>query len=285
MTRAVVYALALALAGPSPARADDDTVAYRLWTEGRHAEAAELFREPAWKAAALYRSGQLWRAAEIWVRLEGADAAFNLGDAYARLGYPALALEAFLRAGALRPGFEEARRNADLMREILAAETSEGGGGVEPRAREIDRLDTDRSGSAAPEDGEEGGGPSGAGEGAPPDGGREASDRRGDGAASGPDGSNDPSAQGRPGTSGDVEGGEPGEGIADPSAPASADGSGDVRPGEAAGRRRLEETQAAEQWLSTLTIDHARYLGARIALEARRRQAAGTLARPGENPW
>jgi Ca-activated chloride channel homolog len=284
MTRSAALALALVLAVGSAARADDDAVAYRLWREGRHAESAELFRDPAWKAAALYRSGQLWRAAEIWVRLDGPDAAFNLGDAYARLGYTELALEAFLRAGTLRPGFEEARRNAELMREILAAGTSDGGGGTEPGAREIDRLDTERSGDSAPEEGEDGGARD-AGEGAPPAGGRDAGDDRGEGAAAGSDRSDGPPAPERTGAGGGVDGGRSTDEPADPTAPASADGSGDVRPGDAASRRRLEDAQAAEQWLSTLAIDHARYLGARIALEARRREAAGTLAPAGDSPW
>lgn len=271
------------------ARAGDDAVAWRLFEQGRYAEAAEIFTDPAWKGAAFYRSGQWWRAVEAFVRADDADSFYNLGNAYVRLGYPALALEAYLAALAREPTMQDAAYNADLMRALLAADDrKDGKGGLQPEAREIERLaeDTDRSGGANPQtDGSDRQDTASQG----------ARDRVGNGdgqkAGQADAGSGDEASGDRmPEQDGGIEISRlTGEATDEVSEEETAGGSrtrDEAASSQAAGARvQLEDSQATRQWLNAIKDDPAAFLDRRIALEMRRRKALGTLPAPGGNPW
>jgi len=93
-----------------------------LFEEGRYAEAAARFRDPMWKGLSFYAQGKFADAAASFAALETKQGFYNLGNAYAQGGKLAAALHAYDRALALAPTFRKARHNADLMRELIAAQ-------------------------------------------------------------------------------------------------------------------------------------------------------------------
>jgi Ca-activated chloride channel family protein len=87
----------------------------RAFAAEDHARAAELFADPAWRAAALYRAGNYETSAEALDELDTADAHYNRGNALARSGEFQRALEAYAHALELDPEHEDARFNRDLL--------------------------------------------------------------------------------------------------------------------------------------------------------------------------
>ncbi|HIE55225.1 MAG TPA: VWA domain-containing protein, partial [Chromatiaceae bacterium] len=81
--------------------------------------AAARFRDPAWKASALYRSGDYQEAARLWSRGESAEERYNLGNALARQGKLKAAIEAYELALQRDPSLEDARANKALLEELL----------------------------------------------------------------------------------------------------------------------------------------------------------------------
>jgi len=96
-----------------------------LFDEGRYAEAAERFQNPMWKGLAYYANQKFADAAAAFAAVDTKEGLYNLGNAYAQGGKLAAALHAYDRALALAPTFREARHNADLMRELIAAQTED----------------------------------------------------------------------------------------------------------------------------------------------------------------
>jgi Ca-activated chloride channel family protein len=283
--------IALAIAAwllVSPAAADDNAVAYRLYEQGRYAEAAEIFTDPGWKGVAMYKSDQYWRAAEAFVRADDAVSIYNLGNCYARLGYYELALQAYLGALARDPGLADAAANAGIMRKLIADRDDGGQQGLQPQARKIDEV------QAEPDDkgksGEQGDERGKAEE-------QRASEDRERTRASSEEQAQTQTAEGR---SGDGAERQQDEGVAgrndisgaqgeqDQAENASGGSEGDAapQPDQAAGQRtRLEIEQATEQWLNRIRDEPAKFLKARIALEARRRVASGNLPPAGGDTW
>lgn len=287
----LALAAALGLSGPPSARAvDDDLLAHDLYRDGRYAEAAELFTDPAWKGVALYRAGQWWRAADAFVRADDALSAYNLGNAYARLGYPELALDAFRRALAADPSLDDARHNAEVMVKVLALAESGEGGGRSPSEDEIERVERERdadekgtpdTGTGGEEEDERD--QDGAGESEP----GEEERSGGDETAPGDGGdAKDAEREARAGDGGGALGGEAGEERATNRASGESESGRERESAEAAGlRRQLESAQATEQWLARIAHDPERFLERRIALELRRRHAAGGAAPEGGSVW
>jgi Ca-activated chloride channel family protein len=118
--------LLLLLSGCSGRAADiwltPDQQGRLLFDEGRYAEAAARFRDPTWKGLALYADGKWDDAAASFAAIDTKQGLFNLGNAYAQGGKLAAAQHAYERALAIAPTFREARHNADLMRELIAAQ-------------------------------------------------------------------------------------------------------------------------------------------------------------------
>jgi len=102
-----------------------DQQAAIAFEEGRTAEAAETFRNPAWKSAALYEDGRYETAAESYGSIVGLDGraalenTYNLGNALARSGRLEEALAAYDDVLLRQPDHEDARFNRDLVEDLL----------------------------------------------------------------------------------------------------------------------------------------------------------------------
>jgi Ca-activated chloride channel family protein len=87
--------------------------------------AAELFANEEWAATANYRSGEFATAAEILAGQTSAAAAYNLGNAQAKVGdYPA-AIQAYEVALELRPDMEDALYNKNLLEQLMQQQESD----------------------------------------------------------------------------------------------------------------------------------------------------------------
>ncbi len=273
------------------AAANDNAIAHRLYLEKQHARSAEIFTDPAWKGVALYRSSQWWRAAEAFVRANDADSQYNLGNSYVKLGYYALALDAYNNALTIEPDMPDAAHNAEIMKKLLALENDEqqGTGALQPKEQEIDQLETEN------EEGEQGGTSlddeqSDTGDSAPgtsPEAtmAQSASDQppqEGEGG----DATEEQQAEreGDPGSS-DIKGSaEEGEAENRPSGGSESDvASNDSQ--ASGSRSELEKQQATEQWLNQINHDPYRFLQSRIKLELKRRKASGQSAPDGGSVW
>ena len=118
----VVWAAVLILPGQ---RADAQTWA-DLWKrpdqQGQaafeaedHERASELFEDPAWRAAAQYRAGRFESSAETLAAAQSADGHYNRGNALARAGAFAEAIDAYDQALEIDPEHEDAQFNRDLL--------------------------------------------------------------------------------------------------------------------------------------------------------------------------
>lgn len=124
----VVMVLAVALpAGSSPGGGNGfvdlwwtaDQQGRRHFERGEHRRAAELFDDPVWQGAAYYRSGDYEQAADAFGRVATAEAAFNLGNAYAMLRRYPEAVAAYDAALAKRPDWIEVAENRDAVRALM----------------------------------------------------------------------------------------------------------------------------------------------------------------------
>lgn len=91
----------------------------RALEQGKAAEAASRFRDPAWRGMALYGAGDYEAAAEAFGQGPGADAPYNRGNALARAGRLQEAIAAYREALELAPQHEDARANLALLEELL----------------------------------------------------------------------------------------------------------------------------------------------------------------------
>ena len=131
MRWAIIAVLCSGLFAPSQLRAQDFQTGWKDWfftadQQGRLAfenkkfrEAAELFQDPQWRGYANYKAGQYEEAAEIFVRLDTAEAAFAEGMARIRFREYRPAIAAFEKALIRQPDFPEAEINLEITRAIL----------------------------------------------------------------------------------------------------------------------------------------------------------------------
>lgn len=274
----------------APSHSDDNVLAHRLFQEGHYAQAGEIFTDPVWKGVALYRSSQWWRAAEAFVRANDAVSAYNLGNCYVKLGYYALALDAYLNALSMDANLQNASHNADIMRKLLAEEEeSNQRGGLNPQGEEIEKLNAEKTpekeGNAqggneqsniketstgkSEEPGTEIMGPqpdaqTGEGGEATKQKKQHADNQEGSGAVNGE--TDDSELADRP--SGGSESDVP-----------------DDRSQAAGIRASLESEQATTQWLNRIQHDSQLFLQRRIKLELKRRKESGQSAPDGGSNW
>ena len=90
-------------------------------------EAAEVFADPMWHGAALFRAGAFKDAAQAFAALDTAEGAYDQGNALVMLGQYDNAVGRYDRALELRPGWAEAESNRNLAR--LRAERMKTTGG------------------------------------------------------------------------------------------------------------------------------------------------------------
>ena len=94
----------------------------RAWwqlQQGRAEQAAQLFEDPRWQAAAQYRVGKFSEAAELLAAPETAADHYNRGNALARAGRLQEALAAYEAALELQPADEDAQFNRKLVEQLL----------------------------------------------------------------------------------------------------------------------------------------------------------------------
>ena len=96
-----------------------DQQARRLYEAGSFADAAARFDDPLWRGVAAYRAGDLDLAAAQFARLSTPEAAYNLGNTFARMTLYEDAVAAYDEALAARPDWVEARENRQLVVELL----------------------------------------------------------------------------------------------------------------------------------------------------------------------
>jgi Ca-activated chloride channel family protein len=121
----LVLLLALLMPVPEPAHAVDwaslwsrpDQQGMRALEEGEAEDAAQVFDDPQWKAAAQYRAGQYEQAAAGLEALKTPDALYNRGNAQARLGQYPQAMASYQQALELDPDHQDARYNLELLQQ------------------------------------------------------------------------------------------------------------------------------------------------------------------------
>lgn len=98
---------------------NDDQRGNRALEANEPQRAAELFRDPEWRAIASYRTGDYKTAIDSLENLDTARSWYNRGNALARLGMYHQAIGAFNEALQREPDLEDARYNRDLLQELL----------------------------------------------------------------------------------------------------------------------------------------------------------------------
>jgi Ca-activated chloride channel family protein len=135
----------------------------RAMARGEHEQAAELFRDPQWRAAAQYRSGDFVASAATLEGIDTAEAHYNRGNALARAGDLDGAVAAYQRTLELDPGHEDARHNRDVLLDVAppqgraSAETENGeaateGGQSGDTGEEASAAEQPRQAGATPQE-------------------------------------------------------------------------------------------------------------------------------------
>ncbi|MBF0339715.1 MAG: VWA domain-containing protein [Magnetococcales bacterium] len=93
-----------------------DQAAHEKFLADDFQSAAEGFTDPAWKGAALYKSGRFAEALQALEPLDSADAWYNKGNALARLNRLDEAISAYDQALQRDPKHEDARHNRELVK-------------------------------------------------------------------------------------------------------------------------------------------------------------------------
>ena len=98
---------------------NDNQRAYELLQEGQAAEAAQTFDDSMWQGIASYKAQEYEAALQHWSNGESPITSYNRGNALARNGKLPEALQAYDRALAAKPDWEDAQFNRDLVAKLL----------------------------------------------------------------------------------------------------------------------------------------------------------------------
>ena len=98
---------------------NDNQRAYELLEEGQAAEAAQTFEDSTWQGIASYKAQEYEAALQHWSNEESPITSYNRGNALARNGKLPEALQAYDRALAAKPDWEDAQFNRDLVAKLL----------------------------------------------------------------------------------------------------------------------------------------------------------------------
>ncbi len=178
-----VMVVAAAVTTPQPAMAsvwDDlwqrrDQQAYQALQAGQPEQAAKLAEKPLQRGTAEYRAGKFDQAAQDFSAGNGADAAYNRGNALARLGRYKEAIKAYEQALQDAPGMEDAAHNKTEVEKLLqqqqqnqqqkqgqkqgqkqnngAGDQSDQDASGSPQQGDQDRGSQDQGGQQTPQDG------------------------------------------------------------------------------------------------------------------------------------
>jgi Ca-activated chloride channel family protein len=99
-------------------RADQQTAA--ALASGDAKKAAEIAPTPAWHGSAAYRNGDYEAAATDYAKVDGADGAYNKGNALAKLGRYEDAIAAYDEALKVAPEMADAQANRKAVEDFLA---------------------------------------------------------------------------------------------------------------------------------------------------------------------
>ncbi|WP_256574342.1 VWA domain-containing protein [Pseudomonas sp. HAR-UPW-AIA-41] len=91
----------------------------QLLEQGKAGEAAKRFNDPQWQGMAHYAAGDYAAAAERFAQFDTASAHYNRGNALAKGGELAAALDAYDIALEKQPDLEAARHNRALVEQLL----------------------------------------------------------------------------------------------------------------------------------------------------------------------
>ena len=140
-----------------------DQQGQRLFDSENYLEAAEVFSDPARRAASYFRGGDFESAAALYGVMNSPEAAYNRGNALIMLGRYDEAIASFEKSLQLKPDWAEAQQNLEIARirqeRLQPPDDDAGGTGGELGADEIVFDDTGRvnkSGSEVTTEGGEG---------------------------------------------------------------------------------------------------------------------------------
>jgi Ca-activated chloride channel family protein len=119
--------------GPAPSARAADWRFADLWAtrdqqgryyfdRGDYKTAAARFEDPLWKGVACYRAADYACAKDAFARVDSPEAWYDLGNAYAKAGELKLAVSAYDKALAGRPGWPEAQANRTLVASLIPPE-------------------------------------------------------------------------------------------------------------------------------------------------------------------
>jgi len=141
-----------------------DQRAARAFEHDDVAQAAALFNDKAWQAAANYRKGDYQQTIDALDGIENAEALYNKGNAYAQLKQWQAALDAYDQALSLQPKHEDAQYNRELVQQQLQQASDDAqsdnaeSGSSEERGEPLQQGEPQQSDSqqGAPQSGESG---------------------------------------------------------------------------------------------------------------------------------
>lgn len=243
--------------------------------------AADVFVDPAWRAAALYEAGRYEEAVALF-RAGGRRASYNLGNALARTGDLDGALAAYDEALRFNPRDADAQANRSLIARMRAEVIDRGpGGGIANGTAQYGA----RYNNTANQDQNNDINAASSGEGL-------AGNKESNASASLP-GNSKVARRGKAEQQSIDAGKGQARGSAGDAAGRGRTGGGSAMVAEAPERevRRVTKSFEAHEirpdrlWLQTLPDDPGRYLKLRLRAEQTRRVEAGTAIPAGSNPW
>ena len=92
---------------------------HKMLANGSPQEAAAIFDDPQWQAVSNYESGEYAASAAVFAEGDDAASLYNLGNALARGGEFATAIDSYDQALQLTPDDEDTRYNRDLVADLL----------------------------------------------------------------------------------------------------------------------------------------------------------------------
>jgi Ca-activated chloride channel family protein len=119
-----------------------DQQGIRAFEQNAPDEAADLFSDPEWLAAASYRAGEFDASASALNGIDTPDAQYNRGNALARAGKLADAIDAYDRALELAPDHADAAYNRELVAQLLEDQPPE------EQQGDSDQSESDQSGDS-----------------------------------------------------------------------------------------------------------------------------------------
>lgn len=122
-----------------------DQRAMKALDAGDPRHAAQRFIDARWQAAAHYRGGEFGAALQALDGLQDVDDLYNKGNALARLGRYAEAIQAYDDALKLDAAHDDARHNRDLLKKLLKDQQQQAGRGNPQEAQGTARSDEEKN--------------------------------------------------------------------------------------------------------------------------------------------